>query len=77
LEFSKPFSTVSLVAPFQPVPFDEEFILFSKTSLSVMFFLASNIVGNFAYIGMRDRESSVSFTPGEPAFDQTVLIDPM
>jgi hypothetical protein len=53
-------STVSLVAPFEAVTLDEQLILFSKTSLSVMFFLASNVVRNSGDIGMPDRESSVS-----------------
>jgi hypothetical protein len=55
-------STVSLVAPFQAVPLDEDFILLRKTSLSVMLFLASNVVRDLVYIGMRDGKTAVSST---------------
>jgi hypothetical protein len=41
-------STVFLIAPFQAVPLNEDLILLRKTSLPVMLFLPSNVVGNFA-----------------------------
>ena len=47
-------STVFLIAPFQTVPLNKDLILLRKTSLSVMFFLARNVVSNPTHIRMRD-----------------------
>jgi len=69
--------TVSLIAPFQSIPFNKQRILFSERLPPMMPFLVCYITRYSFDIGVRDGECSITSPPEKFSFDNSVLVYPM